>query len=85
VFGVLPSPIENLPFPIVIDRGMLPAVSWLVQPVRDSQLERRLWTIECSHQRINGGWDPIARFREILHGCDWLASEFKLLTIGILL
>jgi hypothetical protein len=35
LFGVLPCPIEDLPFAIVIEGGMLPAVCGLVQPVRE--------------------------------------------------
>jgi hypothetical protein len=46
LFGVLLNKIEYMPFAIVVERGILPAVSGLVQPVRESRLDRESWTIE---------------------------------------
>jgi hypothetical protein len=49
LFGVLPNPIEDLPFAIVIEGIELSAVSGLVQPVREGRLGAASWTIECPH------------------------------------
>jgi hypothetical protein len=52
-FGVLLESIEDLPFAIVIDGGMISSVSVRVQLVREDQLDMRSWTIECSHQDVH--------------------------------
>jgi hypothetical protein len=84
LFGILPDPIEDLPFAIVIEPVVLSAVSGLVQPAGEGRLDAASWTIECPRWGINGGWDIVARFCEILHECDLLASEFKSLKIRVL-
>jgi hypothetical protein len=48
VFGVLPNPIMNLPFAIVIDGGTLSVVSGRVQAVRENGLDTGSWAIEYS-------------------------------------
>jgi hypothetical protein len=84
LFRVLPDPIEDLPFAIVIEGGVLSAVSVIVQPVLEGRLDMASWTIECSRQGSTGGWDIIIRFCEILHECNLLASKFESLKIRVL-
>jgi hypothetical protein len=83
LFGVLPNPIEALSLAIVIDGGILPAMFGLVHPVREGRLDAGSLTIELSRQGVHGGWDVIVRFREIIHGCDVVAPEFKSLKIRV--
>jgi hypothetical protein len=77
-FCVLSNPVEDLLLTIFVKGDMLSSLSGLVQPVRESHLDTRSWTVECSHQRINGDWDIVAGFCNILHECNLLASKFKL-------
>jgi hypothetical protein len=84
LLGVLPDPIEDFPLAIVIEGGVLSAVSGIVRPVLDGRLDTASWTIECPRHGINGGWDIIMRFCEILHEFDLLASEFESLKIRVL-
>jgi hypothetical protein len=84
LLGVLPDPIQDLPFAIVIEGGVLSAVSGIVQPVLDGRLDPASWTIECPRQGIHTSWDIIIRFCEIFHERDLLASKFKALKIRVL-
>jgi hypothetical protein len=69
LFGVLPEPIEDLSFAIIIEGGMLLAVSGLVQPVREARLDMGRFC-EILHPCDALAWDF-----ELLKICAWL-SEF---------
>jgi hypothetical protein len=84
LLGVLPDPIEDFPFAIVMDGAVLSAVSWIVQPVLEGRLDKASWTIECSRQGMNGCRDIPGRFCEILHECDLRASALESLKIRVL-
>jgi hypothetical protein len=67
LFGDLPDPVEDLPFAIVIEGVVLSAASAIVEPVREGRLNAGSWTIKCSRQGTNIGWDVMIRFCEICH------------------
>jgi hypothetical protein len=74
-----------LAFAIVIEGAMRPMVTGLVQPVHGRRFEMRPWTIERSHQGMNGDLDRIARFCDIADKCNLVSLEFESSKISLLL
>jgi hypothetical protein len=46
LFDLMPNPIEDLPFALVIEGEMLFAVSRAVPPVREGRFDTGVWTVE---------------------------------------
>jgi hypothetical protein len=53
LFGFLLNPVENLLFTIGVKSGLLPLLSWRLQSMRECQLHRISWAVECPHQPID--------------------------------
>jgi hypothetical protein len=77
MFGVLPNPIDDLPFAIVIESGMLSSLSWRIHPVFEGGLNTGSWAIKCFRQGISGYSDIVTRFRDIHHECDLMTLKFE--------
>jgi hypothetical protein len=58
-------------------RDMLSSLPRFVQPMHQGQLDRGSWTVKCSRQCIDGDWDMVARFCNILHEFNLVVSKLK--------
>jgi hypothetical protein len=52
LFCLLPNPIEDLLFTILIEGDTLSSVSGMVPPVHEGQLDTGSWTIECPRRTL---------------------------------
>jgi hypothetical protein len=80
LFSFLLNSVEDLLLTVLVEGEML---SWLfrfVQLMRKGRLEMGSWTVDCSHQFINGDWDIVTRFFNIRPECRlvvWNSSRRK--------
>jgi hypothetical protein len=76
-FWVLLNPVEDLLFTILVEGDMLSSLPRFVQPMREGRLDTRSWTVECSCRCINGDWDIVTRFCNILRESNPVISKLK--------
>jgi hypothetical protein len=76
-FCILLHSLEDLLLTILVEGDMLSSLSGLIQPVREGRLDTGSWAIEWSSQCIDGDWDIVTRFCNVLHRCNLLVSKFK--------
>jgi hypothetical protein len=77
LFGVMPNPIDDLPFAVVIESGLLSSLSWRIHARFERGFNTRSWAIESFRQGIREYWDVVTRFRDIPQECDLTTSEFE--------
>jgi hypothetical protein len=62
-------------FTILVEGGMLSSLPWFLEPLGPGRLHTGSWTVESSHQHIDGDWYIVTRFCNILRVCNLIISK----------
>jgi hypothetical protein len=71
--------VENLLFTIGVKSRMVRSLSWQPQSMRECQLHRTSWAVECPHQSIDRNRNVMLSFCDITNRGNLLAPELELL------